>query len=111
MDARDLDILERCVPLGLSRATSVPALMQATNASDRQVRDGLEQLISERGIPVVTLNKAPGVFVATTPEELDMGDADLRKRAMAILVRRRRLRNCKPRLIYRETLFDLEGVA
>lgn len=111
MDAATLDMLERNIPHGLSRATSVPALMLALNASDRQVRDGLEQLISERGIPIVTLGRNPGVFVATTPEELDMGDEDLRKRAMAILVRRRNLRRCLPRLVYRETLFDLEQVA
>jgi hypothetical protein len=108
MDAATLDILQRHVPYGLARATSVPALMLAVNASDRKIRDGLEQLISERGLPIVTLAKNPGIFIATTPEELDLGDEDLRKRAMAILVRRRNLRRQRPRLQYSETLFGRE---
>lgn len=119
MDARGLDTLERVLPRGRANATTVADLTYRLELnhwgvspwSDRSVREGLEQLISERRVPVVTLPTNPGVFVAVTPEELDLADANLKSRAMALLVRRRNLRRCKPQLVYRETLFDLEGVA
>jgi len=76
--------------------------------TERTVREGLEQLVNERRVPVVTLPTNPGVFVAVTPEELDSADAHLRSKAMALLRRRRSLRLCREAL-GNLTLFDLEG--
>ena len=114
MDAADLDTLHRILPRGRANATSIPALMRALGWSDRQVREGLERLVTEglepqardpRRVPVVTLPTSPGVFVAATPEELELAIASIRGRAMALLRRQRGLRLCREPLVYKPSLF------
>lgn len=108
MGTVDLAALDHALPRGRTNATSVPALAARLGISDRAVREGIEQLVNgELGtrVPVVTLPTNPGVFVATTPAELDLGDAHIRAKAMALLHRRRSLRLCREVLAYRPTLF------
>jgi len=114
MDAADLDTLHLSLPRGRSNATSVPALMRQLGWTDRQVREGLEQLITEglqpqardpRRVPVVTLPTSPGVFVAATPEELELAIAGMRGRGIACLKRARGLRLCREQVAYSSTLF------
>ena len=114
MNPTDLATLYRALPQGRANATSVPALMRALGWSDRQVREGLEQLVCEglepqardpRRVPVVTLPTSPGVFVAATPEELELAIAGIRGRAMALLRRQRGLRLCREPLVYKPSLF------
>lgn len=114
MTPSDLERLARALPYGREHATSVPALMRALGWSDRQVREGLEQLVCEglrpqardpRRVPVVTLPTSPGVFVAETPEELELAIRGIRSRAMALLSRQRGLRLCREQVAYSERLF------
>lgn len=107
MTPAELDHLAHTLPKGRVKACTVADLAYDMCASDRYIREGLEQLVNERRIPVVTLPTNPGVFIAITPEEVDLADANLRSRAMAILHRRRSLRLCRERLAYSPTLFDL----
>lgn len=88
--------------------------MRALGWDDRQVREGIEQLVCEglepqerdpRRVPVVTLPTNPGVFVASTPEELELAIAGIRGRAMALLRRQRGLRLCRPQVAYLGRLF------
>ena len=99
--------LHLALPYGRENATSIPALCRVLGMSDRAVRDGIEELVNVERVPVVTLTTNPGVFIALTPEEVDLADAHLRSKAMAILHRRRSLRLCREYLAYRPTLFDL----
>lgn len=108
MDARELDILHSLLPSGRAGATSVRDLVRVTGLDERTVRQGIEQLVNERRIPVVTLTTNPGVFIARTPDELDLADAHLRSKAMAILHRRRSLRLCREELAWSPTLFGRE---
>jgi hypothetical protein len=105
MDAQALTVLEKALPRGRQIATSVPDLARWLNLSDREIRGGLEQLVNDRRVPVVTLPIAKGVFVATSAEDLDLADDHLRRKAMALLHRRRSLRLCRERLTFSETLF------
>lgn len=105
MDSADLTHLHSILPRGRANACSVADLAYDLCASDRYVREGLEQLVNEHRVPVCTIPTARGVFVAVTPEELDLADAHLRAKAMAMLRRRRSLRLCRERLMYCETLF------
>jgi hypothetical protein len=110
MNLIELTALDRALPRGRDCATSIPALVAHLGLSDRYIREGLEQLVNgEAGhrVAVVTLPTNPGVFVATSPAELDLGDAHLRAKAMSLLHRRRSLRLCREYLAYRPTLFDL----
>lgn len=114
MTPAELTHLDRILPRGRKSACSVADLADAMCAagmyvSDRAVREGLEQLLSERRVPVCTLPVAKGVFVAVTPEEMDAADAHLRSKAMALLHRRRSLRLCRERLSWSPTLFDMEA--
>jgi hypothetical protein len=110
----DLRLLDATLPRGSRNATSVPALMRVLGWSDRQVREAIEQLITEglepqakdpRRVPVVTRPVNPGVFVATTPAELEEAIAGIRGRAMSLLRRQRGLRLCREPLQYTGTLF------
>lgn len=114
MDAPSLRTLNAVLPRGAANATSIPALMRALDWSDRQVREGIEQLITEglepqardpRRVPIVTLPTNPGVFVAVTPDELEQAIRSIRGRAMALLRRQRGLRLCRDPLVYTGTLF------
>lgn len=108
MTPGELRSLLGALPRGRENATSIPALCRRLGAQDRQVREGLQQLVDgELGerVPVVTLPCRDGVFVATTPEELDLGDAHLRSKAMALLHRRRSLRLCREAMAYTGRLF------
>jgi hypothetical protein len=118
MDSYELTMLDGLLPRGRENATSIPTLVDKMMAcrsgwaymtEARIIRDGLQQLVNERRVPVVTLPTNPGVFVAVTPEELDLADAHLRSKAMALLKRRRSLRLCREAL-GNPTLFDMEGV-
>jgi hypothetical protein len=81
--------------------------MRALGWPDREVREGLEELIDQRRVPVVTLPTNPGVFVAVTPAELELAIASIRGRAMALLRRQRGLRLCREPL-FSKTLFPPE---
>jgi hypothetical protein len=108
MDGVMLAELDRALPRGLAHATSIPALVARLGVSERIVRAGIEQLVNGdmgRRVPVVTLSVAPGVFVAVTPQEVDMADAHLRSKAMSLLHRRRSLRLCREQLAFQPTLF------
>ena len=107
MTSTDLDTLYLALPYGRSNATSIPTLCRMLGWSDRTVRDGIEALVSERHVAVVTLPTNPGVFIALTPEEVDMADAHLKSKAMSLLHRRRALRMCRERLAWSPTLFDV----
>ena len=89
---------------GRQRATSIPSLAAATRLSEREVRAALADLLNLQRIAVVTLACNPGVFIAETPEELDLADKHLRGKTMALLRRRRALRLCRMQLTS-ETLF------
>jgi len=110
MTPAELDMLWRALPRGREHATSIPDLCARLSMHDRQVREGIQRLVDGelegRRIPVVTLPCRDGVFVATTPEELDLGDAHLRSKAQALLRRRRSLRLCREGLAWSPTLFD-----
>jgi hypothetical protein len=114
MDAAGLHTLDRALPRGEQNATSIPALCRALGWTDRQTREGIEQLITEglepqardpQRVPVVTLPKRDGVFVATSPEELELAIKGIRGRAMALLRRQRGLRLCREPLTHPQTLF------
>ncbi len=107
MTPAELRMLDLVLPRGRSNATSIPALCRLLDTNERAIREGIEQLVNEERIPVVTLPTNPGVFVATTPDELDLGDAHLAAKAGALLRRRRSLRLCREYLAYRPTLFEL----
>ena len=110
----DLDALYHALPHGRANATSIPALMRALGWTDRQVREGLEQLVTEglqpqardpRRVAVVTLPTSPGVFVAATPDELELAIEGMRGRGIACLKRARGLRLCREQVTYKEALF------
>lgn len=106
MDTDLLRILARSLPRGREHATSVPDLCARLGVSDRVLREGLEQLVNgELGhrVAVVTLPTSPGVFVAATPAELDLADAHLHSKALALLKRRRSLRLCRAELEHQYT--------
>lgn len=108
MTPAELDALDCTLPRGRENATSIPALAVRLGLSDRAVREAIEQLVNGelgRRVPVVTLPTNPGVFVATTLAELDLGDAHIRAKAMALLHRRRSLRFCREQIAYSPTLF------
>lgn len=107
VDSADLQHLASILPRGRANACSVADLAYDLCASDRYVREGLEQLVNEHRVPVCTLPTAKGVYVAVTPEELDAADAHLRAKAYALLRRRRSLRLCREHLAFRPTLFEL----
>lgn len=110
MTPAELDMLHRALPRGRENATSIPDLCARLLIHDRQVREGIQQLVEGelygRRIPVVTLPRRGGVFIATTPEEIDLGDAHLRSKTMALLHRRRSLRLCREEMVWSPTLFD-----
>lgn len=93
-----LDLLDAILPRGRGNATSIGYLSGRLDIDGRQVREGIEQLVNLRRVPIVTLPCSHGVFVATSPEELDLGDQHLKRKAMALLKRRRSLRLCRERL-------------
>lgn len=101
------ELLLRYLPQGRKHATSVSALSLATGLSPREVRAALEELVNVHRVPVVTLPTNPGVFIAETPDEVELGDAHLRAKAMALLRRRRSLRLCRERLAWSPTLFEV----
>ncbi|MFA5636581.1 MAG: hypothetical protein WC977_11855 [Anaerovoracaceae bacterium] len=114
MSPSELRTLDRALPRGRAAATSIPALARALRWDERQVREGIEQLVCEglqpqetdpRRVPVVTLPTSPGVFVAMTPEELELAIRGIRGRAMALLRRQRGLRLCRDELAYSGRLF------
>lgn len=114
MTPAELHALNRALPRGARNATSVPALMRALDWTDRQVREGMEQLVCEglepqardpRRIPIVTRPTNPGVFVAVTPEELEEAITGIRGRALAMLRRARGLRLCREEVVYSGRLF------
>ncbi len=98
------------LPHGRSNATSIPALRAATGLSDREVRAEIERLILEERVPVCTLPTNPGVFVAVTPEEVDLAQRQIRSRAGALLRRARALRIAGERVRWSPTLFDVEAL-
>lgn len=51
-------------------------------------------------MPVVTLPKANGVFVATTPDELELAIKGIWSRIRALLRRWRGLRLCRSQVMY-----------
>lgn len=106
MTPSELDTLDSLLPRGYENATSIPELSRMLGWSDRAVRECIEELVNTERVPVVTLPRNPGVFVAVSPEELDLGDSHLRSKAMALLHRRRSLRLCRERLAWSPTLFD-----
>lgn len=93
MDANDLHDLEVILGRGQARATTVERLQRCYGGrvGERQIRKGLEQLVMERDLPVVTLHPS-GIFIAETPEELLLGIEDLTKHAMPVLKRISRLK-------------------
>jgi hypothetical protein len=105
----ELHTLYSALPYGREQATSIPALCRLTGMSDRAVREGIQQLVDgglHERVPIVTLPTNPGVWIALTPEELDLADAHLRAKAMSILHRRRNLRLSREQLCWSPTLFD-----
>lgn len=98
------------IPSGRRHATSVPALCRATGLSDREVRSEIERLVTENHIPIVCLPTNPGVFIATTPAEVELGQRQMRSRAMSLLKRARALRICGEALEWGPTLFDMEAL-
>ncbi|MCL5736983.1 MAG: hypothetical protein M1274_15695 [Actinobacteria bacterium] len=90
------------LPHGRASATSIPALRRLTNMSDREVRAAIEELVTVQHVPVVT---AAGVFIAETPEDVDLAVANLRARSMAMLRRCRALRLARESLAWSPTLF------
>ena len=114
MTPSELRLLDACLPRGEHNATSIPALSRMLGCNERSVREGIEQLITEgitpqskdpRRVPVVTLPTNPGVYVAVTPEELELAIRSIRSRAMALLRRQRGLRLCREPLQYNGSLF------
>jgi ABC-type transporter Mla subunit MlaD len=105
MDAQALTVLDAALPRGRRIATSVPDLARWLNMSDREIRQGLEQLVNDRRVAVVTLPVKRGVFVATNQAEVALADEQLRSRAMALLRRRRSLRMAGEALAYTGRLF------
>jgi hypothetical protein len=114
MTPYELHSLNTVLPRGASNATSIPALARMLRWSDREVREGIEQLITQgldpqsrdpRRVPVVTKPTNPGVYVATTAAELQEAIDGIRGRALALLRRQRGLRLCREPLQYRPSLF------
>ena len=114
MTPAELHTLNRALPRGQQSATSIPALCRVLGWTDRQTREGMEQLVCEglepqakdpRRVPIVTRPTNPGVFVAVTPEELEEAITGMRGRALAMLRRARGLRLCREQVAYAETLF------
>ena len=101
----DLTDLARALPRGRARATSVSELAATTGLSEREVRAGLSELLSDYRIPVVTLPIRRGVYLAETPEDIDQADAHIKSKAMSLLRRRRALRLVRDQLAYSPTLF------
>lgn len=93
------------LPTGRRHATSVPILSSLSGLSEREVRAEIERLVTEERIPVCTLPTAAGIWVAETPEELELADAHIRSKAMSLLRRRRALRLCRERIAWSPTLF------
>lgn len=100
--------MRQYIPHGRANATSVPALAAATGLTDREVRAEIERLILVERVPVCTLPVNPGVFVAITPEEVDLAQRQIRSRAGALLRRARALRIAGERVRWSPTLFDVE---
>lgn len=95
------------LPRGHKEATSIPELAHRFNVSGREIRQGLERLVIDRHVAVVTLPCRRGVFIAATPEELDAGLAHIDSKAWALLRRRRALRMCREQLAWSPTLFQI----
>lgn len=93
------------IPRGRRRATSMGELADRLGCSDREVRQLIEELVNDFHVEIVTLPVRRGVFVAETPQEIDLAEAHLRSKTMALLRRRRALRLCRERLAYSPTLF------
>lgn len=70
------------LPLGRQNATSIPTLSLLSGLSEREVRAEIERLITEDRIPVCTLPTVNGVWIAETPEELELADSHIRNRAI-----------------------------
>jgi hypothetical protein len=88
--------------------------MRTLGWTDRQVREGIEQLITEglepqardpQRVPVVTRPTNPGVFVAVTLAELEEAITGIQGRGLAMLRRARGLRLCREQVAYSSTLF------
>jgi len=99
--------LARALPRGRTQATSISELAATTGLSEREVRAGLSELLTDHRVPVVTLPTRRGVYLAETPEDIDQADAHIRSKAMSLLRRRRALRLCRETLAYRPTLFEI----
>jgi hypothetical protein len=93
------------LPAGRCHATSIPALSSLSGLSEREVRAEIERLVTEDRIPVCTLPVSSGIWIAETPDELELADAHIRSKAMSLLKRRRALRLCRERLAWSPTLF------
>jgi hypothetical protein len=105
MERDQLHLLNAVLPRGAQNGTDIPTLSIATGLHERAVREGLSLLLNDHRIAVCTAPRPNGIYVATTPEECDEADRNLRSRALAILRRRRALRLAGERLEYSETLF------
>jgi len=116
MDLPALHRLNDVLPRGEAKATSVPVLARLFAVDEREIREGLEQLVTEglepqaldpQRVPVVTLTRRGGrsVYVAVTPEELEKAIKHIRGKALANLRRARGLRLCREPLVYKPSLF------
>ncbi len=94
-----------CLGPGRRNGTSVPDLARATGLSNREVRAEIERLVVEERIPIVTLPTARGVFLAATPDEIDLAVAGLRSRSLSMLRRCRALRIAREGMTWSPELF------
>ena len=98
------------IPTGRENACCIADLVYATGLTDRAVRQEIERLVVEDHIPICTLPTLFGVFVAETPEEVDLAQRQIRSRAGALLRRARALRIAGERVRWSPTLFDVEAL-
>ena len=88
---------ELCLILGrhIGRDSAISAGTLAERfgyRDDRIIRKAIEELIDEEGIPVCSVTEdPPGYFIAATREEAERYTRSLRRRAVLIFMRRKKV--------------------
>lgn len=93
------------LPRTRAHATSIPRLSALSGLSERAVRAELHRLREEEHLPIVTHR---GVYLSSDPEDVRSMAANLRSRAMSMLVCANRLEMAASELSWSPTLFPVE---
>ncbi len=109
MTAEELAILD-ALKFGRAWAVPMPRIAKLIDSTTRQVQSIVTHLILVHGVPIGSTSAAPaGYYLIETEAELDATTANLRNRAMAMLLRIQALNNCTADDLLGQIKLELEG--